>query len=629
MGGIAGFVQWDNIVSSEQCIGKMVGAIPHRGNGHFHFSRCNKSGFVQFLDSCDNAYQESADISLPIPDTEYIVVFHGRIDNRNEIHKQLDPEKPFSYHTNESTCLAAFRQWGHSCASKLTGDFTFSIWDEQAGLLYCFRDRMGVKPFYYVSSPSFFAFASEIKALLALPFIKKELNNEKIADYLLWFATEEKATFFKDIYRLRPSHYLIVSNDKVLERKYWEPGQIQLSTRSFEENSESFFHIFKDAVSLRLPKEGAIGSFLSGGIDSSSIVCMVAGGLSGHYCSKIHTFSHIYNRLYRCDEQRYFKPIIDRYNIDPHFVNGDEIDPASAFDNTAAQEDEPFEGPHFFAGWHLLHLAKRKKIMALFDGHDGDSTLSLGVGLFPQLAQRGRILKLYSEILACNPQQHKRAIKLFLSTYSDFLKAKMPFLSYQSKLILQLGKYQKYVTPYLLENTHSIERILSSLDTVPLPLQSEQQRHFNNIFQPFHSHALEYLERASSRFGICACFPYFDHRLISFCLSLPAEHKLRKGYNRAYVRNSLKHILPEEIRKRRDKTNFIDNVLDAYLVRARHWFEASYHDAPSSVYQYVDKEEIRKMFQKCIEHEPVPSLLSDLHKILRFFSLAKWLKKIG
>ncbi len=628
MGGILGLIKWRGEFPTQPDIFKMSRELVHRGMGNIQFSRCKKAGLVQLLDNRDRLYATCDKPSKwDSNSSNNIIVFHGRIDNKQEIHQQLDTKIPLSRFTDESICLAAFENWGEEFIDKLIGDFAFAIWNEQSKSLYCFRDHMGVKPFYYISTPYFFVFASEIKAILTLPFIRKEINAERVADYLLWFATEEKATFYKNIFRLQPSHFLVVDRSIVSEKKYWSPPEIQLSNQSFERNSEHFYHIFKEAIRARMPKAGSVGSFLSGGVDSSSIVCVAVNSLSDHYAGNFNTFSHIYKRLKSCDEERYLKIIVDLYKISPHFIEGDRVDPAFAFDCTAADEDEPFEGPHFFTSWHLLHLVKEQNIQTLFDGHDGDSVLSLGVGLFPELAQSGKLHKLYSEILACNPKQHKRALKLFMSTYKDYLKAKTPFLSYVSGVETQLEIYQSYLLPELLKSTHARDRVIASFDDIPLPLQSEQHRHFNNVFQPFHSHALEFLERSASRSGACACFPFFDIRLILFCLSLPAEQKLRHGLNRAYVRESLKNIVPERVRIRRDKTNFIESLLNAYLCRAKSWFSRSYYKAPQSVYHYVKSEETLRMFEKCMSSRLEPSLLQDLHKMLRFISLSKWLER--
>lgn len=626
MSGIAGCVYWDGNFVSELCLKKMAGALGHRGISNI--LSCNEAGFVQI--NQNNCHLSYCHPTLPISDSRYIISFHGRIDNCREIYNQIETRIPLSDFTYEIACLEAFKRWGDTCATKLIGDFAFAIWDNNYKSLYCCRDHMGVKPFYYIATPFFFAFASEIKALFTLPDIKKDINNERLADYLVLFVTEQKATFFKNIYKLQPSHYLLVDRYKNVEKKYWQLERPQIVNSSFEENAELFFHLFKEAVRTRLPVNSKVGSFLSGGVDSSSIVCMSAGCLANDFQGTLNTFSHTYNRLSQCDERKYFQSILDRYQIKSHFSDGDEINPANAFEDRVKFEDEPFEGFHFFTSWHLLQIAGKENIHYIFDGHGGDSTVSLGVGLFPQLALQGEIFKFYSEILTCQNQKHKLALKYLFKTYCNLFQAIIPFLSYQDPLILQRDEFLKYLSPNLLTETCVVDRINRSLEnSVPAPLQTEQQLHYNDIFQPFQSHALEFLERLSSRFGICSCFPYFDIRLIKFCLSLPAEYKLRNGYNRAIVRESLKDIVPEEIRKRRLKTDFRSNMIDAYLVRGKEWFEASYHDVPDSVYQYVDKKVAAELFTNCMTNKPTLSLSNDLYKMLRFFSLSKWLKKIN
>jgi asparagine synthase (glutamine-hydrolysing) len=148
------------------------------------------------------------------------------------------------------------------------------------------------------------------------------------------------------------------------------------------------------------------------------------------------------------------------------------------------------------------------------------------------------------------------------------------------------------------------------------------------VISPFQSHSVEFLERFAARFGTSVTFPYYDIRLIKFFLALPPDQKLRNGYNRAVVREALKGIMPEPVRTRKSKTNFIKNAYDAYFIRSREWFEESFYSAPESVFSYVDRKSIKASFNNCITQKSRQTLLADLCKMFRFISLANWLQKI-
>ena len=628
MSGIAGVVSLDGQKTCENDLKKMIAVMAYRGPDGSSFLDLGHVGFVHLA---SRNLPESIDERLPLqsPDKRYMITFQGRIDNRKEIHELTHQRKPLSQLADSQLVLAAYLSFGRDCAAKLLGDFAFAVWDDIDHTLYCCRDQMGVKPLFFIKTDSFFAFASEIKALLTLTRVQQALNRERLADFLVCMATERRMTIYKDIFKLQPAHFLVLKNNYIFENRYWDLVPYELGFSQEQDYYDGFNEIFQDAVKVRLRTSKPIGSYLSGGIDSSSIVCMASGPLEKEYPGTLHTFTSVYDRLTQCDERRYFQSIVGRYNILPNYVVGDNLAPAVAFDQTCQVEDEPFHSPHSFVSWHLMKLMQSKGLRVLLNGHDGDSALSYGNGLMPELAMQGRVLRLANELMGFPNATRKRVLKSMLSIYADLFIQKMPFVeSKTSAKRLYLDRL-KILSPELLVTTNVKERVTKAAEKLPSRVQTEQKSHFLNVTQPFHAFALEYLERSTSRFGLSGRYPMFDIRLISFCLSLPAEKKLKDGFNRYIVRKSLHDIMPASVRDRKQKTNFAANLIDAYTVRSKDWLVDSCNNVPSTIYDYMNKTTIEGAMCRCVNVEHGLSRIPDLLNVLSFLSLSKWMEKNG
>ena len=244
--------------------------------------------------------QESLHESLPFEEDGLIITADARIDNRNDLSKKLKLQNvehiPDSYFI-----LKSYQKWGEKCPEELLGDFAFAIWDKNHGNLFCARDHMGVKPFYYFLSDELFCFATEMKALYAIPEITFKLNELKLAYYLMRSNTDKNITFYKDVLFLNKAHSLTINNDNDNLKKFWEiDPEYKIIMNSEEDYIQSFLNIFTEAVKCRLRSAFPIGFELSGGLDSSSVVCVAKKILKNNQnFNDIKTFSMIFNKYLR------------------------------------------------------------------------------------------------------------------------------------------------------------------------------------------------------------------------------------------------------------------------------------------------------------------------------------------
>ncbi len=544
--------------------------LAHRGPDGIAYY-CGKS--VGFVHCMLHDTPESLIESLPncSKDGKTIVTFHGRIDNRQELYNRIGWIKPLATVTDSDLVLDAYRKWKSNCIDYLLGDFAFALWDEKENTVFCARDHMGVKPFYYSFTGATFAFASEIKALFAIPEIVKTLNEERVAEYLASVVIENESTFYKNIFRLPPGHFLEIKANSMRRVRYHQFCPAIIHCKNDHEFEEQFREIFTNAVRDRLRSAYPIGAYLSGGLDSASIVCTAAGLFAKQIPGKLHTFSGIFDKIKQCDEQKYFSSILEQYKIPSHTLHTDSVNPSYAYEKLLKEEDEPFLLPHIFMSMGLLPQAREAGVRILLDGHDGDAAVSYGYSIFSELLLSGswrELASLYNDAgMTSGKSIFKRILHLCWYVICNRIPVGVPFSPQREKILQSLR---------LLDNDFAAKtdikaRLISKSGNFPYFGEKEKVFHAKNITQPCQPFVLELFERVTVKEGFVARYPYFDKRVIEFCLALPARQKLRKGLNRSIVRRALGDLLPEIIRERKNKTDFTASLLNAFTENDQGW----------------------------------------------------------
>lgn len=559
------------------------------------------------------------------------VVLDGRFDNRNELIKCLELSE--GTYSDGNLLLASYLKWGKRCPEFLVGDFAFCIYNSQQEELFCARDPFGVRPFYYCLNEHIFAFGSEIKALLCFPQVSGVINDQRIAEYLAAITTNTHSTFYNDILRLPPGYSLTVSrNGSALHRYYqFQPTPLHYSDdRSY---AEHFCEIFEEAVACRTTDEHT-GFLLSGGLDSSSIVCMANQQYRQQGRGEVEAYSGIFDTVSQCDERHYIELVLDQGNINWHPLHADELDIFAVLPHMARCQDEPWFAPHMFMLWNLLAMLQSDGVKVLLDGHDGDTTISHGWCHFNNLIQDGHLLSLFKEAQRANGVQNVNIWRnLLFSLYQQKIKKPLTQLPVLGSLVR--GVRQKLRG----SPSHSISDELSVLD--PSLRKSlmmdehikqfsarhcqtslvEEEDHLQEVFHPLQPFALEVLGRSVRHFGMEYHCPFWDQRVVEFCLNLPSEQKFKDGFSRSILRRGLAGILPDEVRLRPGKTDFTANIchsfarnngrdLHEYLCQALPYVEKWVDSDVVSNYSYIHKK-----FS--------PSAISHVWKVV---TLAAWVQ---
>lgn len=484
------------------------------------------------------------------------VVYNGEIYNYIELRDELiEKGHRFRSESDTEVLLAAYREWGENCLSRFNGMFAFALWDGDRRRLFCARDRLGVKPFYYAWDGDCFAFASEIKGLLAA-VIRPSPRHRALFDYLEGARLDYSAgTFFEGIEQLPPAHYLMVESGVALHR-YWDLPSRGESALSMEEAAYRFRELFQDAVRLRLRSDVPIGTCLSGGLDSSSIVCVANTLMFGERPSpsalvgaRQKTFSSCFeDPVY--DERRFIRPVLERTGAEPHYVFPDPKELADTALQLVWQQEEPFGSTSIFAQWNVMRIAAQAGVKVLLDGQGADEQLAGYHGFFgvwfADLIAEKRWGTLLQEVLAY------RRLHGPLPRYlvANFARAVLP------------GPLVRLVR----------DRVTGSADWIagdfrrqwgPVPVEpTEETSHVRRMQRSLLTGnglraLLHYEDRNSMAFGIEARLPFLDYRLVEFLATLDSRYLIRRGWTKVLLRDAMEGILPEEIRWRVDKMGFV------------------------------------------------------------------------
>lgn len=551
----------------------------------------------------------------------------ARIDNREELLEKLEIspagtlEKTIS---DSEIILYAYEKWGADCPEKLLGDFAFAIWDRKQRRLFCARDHFGIKPFYYYASENCFAFATEIKALFCLKNLPRTLNPSMIADYLIGNFEDKEATFYANVLRLPPGHSITVTpGDKRVREYYRLDPQKEAEPLSDAEYSEKLRVIFTEAVRCRMRSVKPIGAFLSGGLDSSSISCVARDLLKAEAPDKLlSTFSLIYDRQKECDERKYINQVLVQGGFDPHFRSGDADAPLSNLEAICRHADRPVIGPGHSSSWEFHKIIRQTGTRVILDGHDGDSAVSYGYKYLDELASSGRWYSLALEARALAPvfsMTQLGIVKAYVRRYrwKPFLK-KHPQLKRierfgrrftkvkSGRSFSELGEdfRDSVINADFAEKMNLGERQKIVQRSSPEAVGNARESHFRSLTSGRQVFGLEEYDSISAAFGIETRYPFWDKRLIEYCLSLPGEQKCRRGWNRVVMRRAMNRILPPEVCWRRDKTDFTPNFIEGLTNFDKEKFERLLTTAGDQIGEIFDPTGLKKLCENFNSKSP-------------------------
>ena len=484
---------------------------------------------------------------LSDPSGRWWITFNGEVYNYLELRKELQGlGEKFQSATDIEVVLAAYRVWGEAALDRLNGMFAFAIWDADRRLLFCARDRFGVKPFYYEFDGSNFAFASEPKALALTQAHRIRVRPAAVRDLLaLDWVDHEARTFFGGIMQLPAGHCLTMGDRGLAMRRWWSLDPERRATGASGDWPAQFAELFTDAVRLRLRSDVPVGTCLSGGLDSTAVVTTASRLVS----APLHAFSCAYDEGPAWDERPYMRAAIEASGATSHLVVPDGSDFWSVFDRLTAQQDEPTAGPGLFSQWKVMELAHGAGLKVLLDGQGGDEALAgywryLPMRLRDHLAagDLGAFARDFGGVADRLGAAHTLALTLEPWLPSGLL----------APLRRRFGQGKDRVLSDALRRLNAPEPPRAPRD---FPTALLRQQVFD-LTQRLLPSLLRYEDRNSMAFSIETRLPFLDYRLVEFALSLPDDERLCGTTSKSILRRSLSDRLPAPVLARQDKMGF-------------------------------------------------------------------------
>ena len=509
---------------------------------------------LSILDLSPSGHQPMSNV-----DESLWIVFNGEIYNYIELRNELQTlGYIFRTQTDTEVILNAYDAWGVDCLGRFNGMWAFALFDKRKRRLFCARDRFGIKPFYYHFDRERFVFASEIKAVLQYSKIERRPNDAVVYDYLNYGLLDHTSeTFFNGIYQLPAAHFLILEGSDIRIERYWniDPDK-KLDPGTDNEYVRRFYDLFEDSIRLHLRSDVAIGSCLSGGLDSSSIVSVANKLLfADHVISsdlvgeKQKTFSSCFDDQ-RFDERQHIESVLSVTSAERNYTFPNPQNLLNDLPKLIWHQDEPFGSTSIYAQWCVMKLAAERGVRVLLDGQGGDEVLA---GYHPYfdsfwgtLLSKGRWNDLQRE----------------WSAYKNIYHVSPAHLIQHTLFSIAPNNFQRWVRSN--RGSIGIRTELSTKFRHRYPYENINyqgspfsKRLYHALTRSSLPSLLHYEDRNSMAHSIEARVPFLDYRLVEHAFAMPDKQKIHNGYTKAVLRNSMQGILPDSIRTRTDKMGFV------------------------------------------------------------------------
>ena len=496
------------------------------------------------------------------------IVFNGEIYNHPDLRVELEAlGYEFTTRTDTEVLLQAYREWGEDCLARLDGMFAFAIWDGARGRLFCARDRLGIKPFYYATPPGAFVFASEIKALLAYPGVVAVADDEAAVAFLAHSNCDYgERTLLRTVKALPPAHALTVdaATGQVATRAYWQLVPQAPNGGGDGQRLEGLRTLLEETTRRHLVSDVRVGSCLSGGLDSSTIVGLIGKirreqpDAAEALGDSLQTFTACYEER-AFDEREYALAVANAVGATPHLAFPSPQDFWQSFERMAWHQDMPFGELTYFAQWRVMRAAKEAGVKVLLDGQGGDEVFG-GYAKFryaylASLLGSGRLLRLAKEWSAMLLQGDRYVLDI-RNGYRYLPRRLRRLLGVDG--LLQQAVRSDWNRTLGGESTPATRlwRYASQRRPGGSPATVMQRMQLDDIFVDTLPMLLRMEDRSSMAFSLEARVPLLDHHVVEYGLSLPDHLKIHNGWSKFAVRRAMQGILPDRVRTRKTKLGF-------------------------------------------------------------------------
>ena len=481
----------------------------------------------------------------------YWITYNGEVYNYLELRRELEAAGDrFVSDSDTEVILAAYARWGQDCVKRFIGMWAFAIWDRRDGIVFVCRDPFGIKPFYYSVAQGRLAFCSEVKGLQALPWISRRQDAQAVYDFLAWSKVEspEGRTLLADVREMPPATRALIRLDAPLvlqPERYWNPPVEPAGRRSLEDAAQHFRELFLESIRLHLRSDVPVGAALSGGIDSTSIVCAMrqtaGSGLA------IHTFSYIADDD-RLSEEKWMDLAGAACGAAMHKTKPGAEEMPREIDTLIACQDLPFGSTSIYAQHRVFRLVKEKGIKVTMDGQGPDEMFA---GYF--FYRRDRAVSLY------NSGRMAAGWRMARLAGMNPLKVLGQALVPQGMRPLLRKWFGRAPVPAWMEEAWVRRHDITAGFQEPVMPRRERLRHTlrDSLLVSGIPSLLRFEDRNSMHYSVESRVPFLTTPLAEAALRLPEEHLLAPdGTTKHILRRAFRGLIPESILERRDKIGF-------------------------------------------------------------------------
>lgn len=495
----------------------------------------------------------------------YVIVYNGELYNMEEVRDALVAQgHRLTSRSDTELILRAYMEWGPNCVDRFNGIFAFGIWSEREQSLFLARDRMGVKPLFYTTQPERLLFASELKAILANPYVEAEVDLEGLAElFFIGPARTPGHAVFKGIRELRPGHWILYTKNDVKETCYWKLEAIA-HTDDLRTTINTVHDLLDDAVSRQLVSDVPIATLLSGGLDSSAVSALAARALRSRGQGPLHTYSVDF-----VDAGKYFEANAFQTSRDAPWVKR-----VAEYLGTV-HHDIVFDNPEMLR--HLLRPLQARDLPGMAD-------IDVSLFLFCEAIKQGATVALSGEaadeVFGGYPWFHREdTLQAHTFPWSMQLQRRVPIVHPELRAAI---RPEAYVAG----------RYEEALSAVPrLPGESAEDARIRQIshlsITRFLATLLERKDRMSMAASLEVRVPFCDHRLVQYVWNVPWALRNTGGVAKGVLRNAVIDVLPDDVVWRK-KTPYPSTHDPAYLAAVRQWLYEILEDASSPILALID-----------------------------------------
>jgi asparagine synthase (glutamine-hydrolysing) len=557
MCGIVGILSHhSNAVSLEKLKG-MTDAISHRGpDGEGFWMNDEKTvGLghrrLAIIDLSPEAAQPFSFLG------RYQLVYNGEIYNYPELKSELS-KKGYNFHTSSDTevLAAAYDCWKEECLQRFDGMFAFAIWDQKEKQLFAARDRFGEKPFYYHFDGETLVFGSEFKALWAAG-VARSWNHLMLLNYLAnghtQNAVDPSLTFYKEVACLPPGHYATFQPyaKTLYVNLYWDLDKQERIKISEEEAVEKFNHFFLQSVKRRLRSDVPVGTSLSGGLDSSSVIAMIQEAEKSNGSYTRHAFTARFPGFEK-DEWQYANEIAQKFQLQHHSIEPTLDSFLNEFEELCYYQEQPFGSSSVYAQYKVMQRARAEGITVLLDGQGADEILA-GYNKYlhwylQELTGRFRFGFAMQERVRLQQNHYS-----FQWGFPNYVASFLPVLA--NAQLEEIERKRILVHPHI-SRDYARANYDPYYSVYKPPVSKLNDMLYFNTMQQGLGELLHYADRNSMAFGREVRLPFLNHELVEFIFTLPSELKIHNGFTKWLLRVAMAERLPESIVWRTDKVGY-------------------------------------------------------------------------